>query len=181
MLTNGSFRTYAIALGMMGGLVSPGVAQAGFFEQLFGIQPVPQPAPDYGNGYQQAPRAPRIQRRKHVAMAETGKQKPTDIMHDTTLRQGDAVMMKSGMHIYEGDRASVHQNDEFVALDDAEDISRKQRDALIALDTTRNDPLRGNVAPDTLASGRSASVSAPVNTGYRITDMRGHSIRYVGP
>ena len=174
------FRSYAIAVGLIGGLVSPGAAQAGFFEQLFGMQPVPQPAPSYGYGYEQAPRAPRVQRRKRVA-ADTGKQKPTDLMHDATLRQGDAVMMKSGVHIYEGDRASVHESDEFVALDDAADVSRKQREALLALDTTRNDPLRGNFTPDTLASGRSASVSAPISPGYRITDTRGRSVRYVGP
>ena len=102
-------------------------------------------------------------------------------MHDVTLRSGDAIMMKDGIHIYEGDRASKHDSDEFVALDDSSDVTGKRRLALLAMDTTRNDPLRGNIAPDTIASGRSASVSASVSPGFKITDVRGKSVRYVGP
>ena len=174
-------RTSAIAISAIGGLFAPASAQAGFFEQLFGLEsPAPQPAPSYET--QRPMRVPRVYRHKHVALENrTGRQTPTDLMHDATLRPGDAVMMKSGIHIYEGDRASSHESDDFVALDDADRTSRKQREALLALDTTRNDPLRGEVKPDTIASGRSASVSTPVSAGFKITDARGRSIRYVGP
>ena len=172
------------AAAVLGGLFAPGSAHAGFFEQLFGIQaPAPQTAPESSYGYETAPRLPRVHRRKHLASVEnrTGRQTPTDIMHDTTLRPGDAVMMKTGIRVYEGDRALHHDSDDFVALDDSAVVTRKQREVLVAIDTTRNDPLRGEVAPDTIASGRSASVSTPVSAGYRITDVRGKSLRYVGP
>ena len=186
MLKIKTLRAASVAIGFCG-LLAPSVAQAGFFDQLFGgLQaPAPQPVPtyDYGSELPPSVRIVRPHHRKHVAVVDekAGRQTPTDLMHDATLRPGDAVMMKSGIHIYEGDRAKTHESDEFVALDDA-DTSRKERDELLALDTTRNDPLRhGAVAPDTIASGRSASVSTPINVGYRITDAHGKSVRYVGP
>ena len=49
------------------------------------------------------------------------------------------------------------------------------------MDATRNDPLAQAMTPDTIASGRSASVSAPLVTGVKFTDQRGKTIRYIGP
>ena len=186
MLTKRNIRASAVALGVAAALMVPGVAQAGFFEQLFGLQPqAPQPSPEpgYGYGYEAAPRPPRVHHKRHLAEVDrkTGRQTPTDIMHDATLRPGDAIMMKDGIHVYKGDEASHHDADDFVGLDDAGKVSRRERQELVAMDTTRNDPLRGNLAPDTIASGRSASVSTPITSGYKITDAHGKSIRYVGP
>ncbi len=164
----------------------PASAQAGFFEQLFGIAPQASPF-ESGRSYE-APARPLEQRstphhaRKHVADAKPNRQKPTDLFHDASLRPGDAVMMKDGIHVYQGEGGSVHDGRDFVAVDASRELNGRERAALVALDTTRNDPLRGReVQPDTLASGRSAAVGAPVSAGFKITDARGASVRYVGP
>jgi hypothetical protein len=176
-----------LAIGVVVGLsMNVGTAQAGFFDELFGGGQATQ-APTY----EQAPMpqvdlpdamAPAHRRTKTVAVdAKPVLQKTTDLMHDKTLHPGDAIMMKDGIHIYSGAESSQHTKKQFVALDDARYVSSKQRSSLIAMDTTRNDPLTHDMMPDTIASGRSASVSTPIAAGYRITDARGASVRYVGP
>lgn len=158
-------------------------AHAGFFDQLFGGPPA-APAYDPGDapqvGPSDAPVARPRPRKRIVREIAPVKQTPTDLMHDKTLRPGDAVMMKDGVHVYDGPVARAHDRSEFVPLAHA-DVSKGQRTALLPLDTSRNDPLRGRLTPDTLASGRSAAVGASLSQGYRITDPRGRSIRYVGP
>ncbi len=52
---------------------------------------------------------------------------------------------------------------------------------LASVDATRNDPLAKAAKPDTVASGRSAAVSAPIVAGIKFTDKRGVLVRYVGP
>jgi hypothetical protein len=162
-------------------------AQAGFFEQLFGAPPPPQPpAPSY---YQ--PEAPvagptpyvphRHEHRREYVDTKPSLQKPTDLMHDKTLHPGDAVMMKTGIHIYTGREDALPNSDNFVPLDDATRIKPAERVALAAIDATRNDPLSKGTAPDSLASGRSAAVAGPLVKGVEFTDQRGHTIRYVGP
>ena len=175
-----------LAIGVVAGLAAlPTSAQAGFFEQLFGgfqAQPVAPPSVEY-NAPSEAPiRAP--VRKVHRMAVSDGKpvlQKTTDLMRDKTLRAGDAVMMKDGMHIYAGLESDRHVRNQFVPLDEARRVSSRERVELAGLDTTRNDPLAGGRAPDTIASGRSASVSTPISAGYRITDVKGASVRYVGP
>ena len=109
-------------------------------------------------------------------------QKPTDLMHDATLQNGDAVMMKGGLHVYTGeDGGSRHSKADFAALDDVKGMPKQERKALVAMDTTRNDPLRGALNPDTIASGRSAAVANPIVPGHEIVDAAGKKLRYVGP
>ena len=175
-----------LAIGVVSGLSAlPGTAQAGFFEQLFGgfqAQPAPPPAAMYEPAPGVRTRTP--VRRFHRAAALIGKpvlQKTTDLMRDKTLRVGDAVMMKDGLHIYAGTESDRHVQGQFVPLDEARHVPSKERVELAALDTTRNDPLAEGKAPDTIASGRSAAVGTPIVSGYRITDVKGASVRYVGP
>ena len=176
----------ALALGVA---ALPGVAHAGFLEQLFGIAPqaapTPAPAPSSGQDepryYPDAPVRHRA-KRKVLVDAKPKLQKPTDLMHDVTLRPGDAVMMKGGIHVYAGDDGDEeHTKSDFQPLDAIRGLPRQERNALIAMDTTRNDPLRGALHPDTLASGRSAAVASPVVAGHDIVDARGKTVRYVGP
>lgn len=158
-------------------------ARAGFFDQLFGGPPA-APAYEPSEAPQMAPSDAPVTRhrpRKKVAREIAPvKQTPTDLMHDKTLRPGDAVMMKDGLHVYDGPVARAHDRAEFVPVAHA-DLPKTQRAMLLALDTTHHDPLRGRMTPDTLASGRSAAVGVPVSQGYKITDAHGRSIRYVGP
>ena len=178
----------ALVLGLT---VLPGTASAGFFDQLFGgsPEPVPQvapaPAPSYQydepSAFQNAPIHRRAKRK--VALDEKPKlQKPTDLMHDATLQNGDAVMMKEGLHVYTGnDSESRHSKSDFVTLDEVSGMPKQEHKALVAMDTTRNDPLRGAMNPDTIASGRSAAVAEPVVAGHVIVDVGGKKVRYVGP
>ena len=90
-------------------------------------------------------------------------------------------MMGSGLRVYSGQEGSRHVASDFRRVDMSSEISGKQKVALLAMDGTRNDPLTSGVAPDTIASGRSASVASPTVAGYAITDAHGKSVRYVGP
>ncbi len=183
-----NFRYYGISAfliaGMVGGAAVP--AQAGFFDQLFGGGQS-QSAPQYSEPQSMdAPSEPTVAqpRRAVKRLAVDSKpvlQKPTDLMHDRTLQPGDAVMMKTGIHIYTGREGTVHDRDQFTPLDEASRLPAARKIDLAAMDGTRNDPLAKAAAPDTLASGRSASVSAPIVTGVKFTDKRGVIVRYVGP
>lgn len=188
----GRIASPAFAASMLVAL-APATAHAGFLDQLFGGG-APQQAPSYGYEQPQQyvdqpiyaapmPAPVEVHRvKKHVALNNKPVlQKTTDLMHDATLRPGDAVMMKDGLHVYEGAESSRHHSDEFVALGNDDDLTGKERAKLVQMDTTRNDPLRGEITPDTIASGRSASVATPIVAGYKITDARGMSVRYVGP
>lgn len=171
---------------------APATAHAGFLDQLFGggsfaPAPVQQPSPSYSYdnpdpslGYAPVRRAPRAARKVAAAHVEKTPtiQKTTDLMSDKTLRPGDAVMMKSGLQVYDGPKASHHESDEFVALDKA-DVSKKTRGELSAMNVTHRAPMNF-VASNAVQEGRSSSGQV-INPGYRITDAQGRSIRYVGP
>jgi hypothetical protein len=123
----------------------------------------------------------RHERKREVVERKPVLQKPTDLMHDKTLHPGDAIMMKTGIHIYAGREDALPHPNDFVPLDDARHLKPAERVALAAIDATRNDPLSKDVAPDSLASGRSAAVAGPLVKGVPFTDQRGRVIRYVGP
>ena len=164
----------------------PGVAHAGFFDDLFGGGQPRQQAPVYNYDMPASadPMPYEIHRQRKKVVVQDDKpvlQKTTDIWHDKTLRGGDAVMMKDGLHVYSGSDRSRHFASDFQRLDKSDEVSSKQKMALLALDGTRNDPLKSGAAPDTIASGRSAAVASPIVSGYAITDARGKAVRYVGP
>ena len=177
-----------LAIGVVVGLAAvPTGAQAGFFEQLFGGFQAPAPQVEPSTSYDSAPRvanSPLQSRHIHRHVAKLNDkpvlQKTTGLMEDKTLRSGDAVMMKDGLHVYAGPTSATHETDQFVALDDARHLTGKERVELASMDTMRNDPLATDKT-DTIASGRSAAIGSPIVTGYRITDGKGASIRYVGP
>ena len=89
-------------------------AHAGFLDELFGgasapqTAPAPAPEPSYNapqpDGAGVSLPRPAYHAKKKVAAVEKTPtlQKTTDLMSDKTLRAGDAVMMKSGVHIYDG-------------------------------------------------------------------------------
>ena len=182
-----SIRRAVALVGVAGSLaLLPGSAQAGFFEQLFGMQPAPevqQPAvasPDVQFAPRRVHRAP-VRRKVATAVVTDGRQTPTDLMHDKTLHRGDAVMMKDGLHVYRGSAQGTHEAHDFVPLDES-GLPRKERLTLAAVDTTRASVADKDAgAPGSLASGRSAAVSAPISEGTMVTDPRGSKVRYVGP
>lgn len=179
---------------------APATAQAGFFDQLFGVAPTPAPAPapapsvQYGVPAGSVAPAPRAsgraehhadshRARKRMVARETKpvRQEPTDLMHDKTLRPGDAVMMKNGVHVYAGPETSRHHESQFLPLDNARHLSSQERGELVAMDMTRRDPLEYVSSKNTVREGRSSVDGPMIAAGYKITDARGRSIRYVGP
>jgi hypothetical protein len=174
---------------MFASIVAPGTAQAGFFDQLFGgaapAEPSYTAAPPQQQQFDSRSEPFVVPHRrvvKHIVVDDKPVlQKTTDLMHDKTLRPGDAVMMKTGIHVFTGHETSTHRTADFAKLDDARRMKPNERFALASMDATRNDPLAKGTAPDTLSSGRSAAVGTPVVAGVKFTDQRGKTIRYVGP
>jgi hypothetical protein len=156
----------------------PEAAQAGFFEQLFGVQPAPPSY--YGEG--DSPERPSVRSRSHrdrrVESDKPVLQKTTDIMHDPTLRDGDAVMTASGIEIFVGRRGDVHDQDDFVPLGEAQHLKRNARIELASLNTAHDETPAKTALP---VIGRSAYVaSAAVSAG---NDAHAHrrTVRFVGP
>ena len=179
--------------------LSCNVANAGFFESLFGgAEPAPAqaPAPSYeepAQNTQMTRRQPRhVQLLKahparasivgspkedHDAIKEASKN--TNIMQDRTLRPGDAVMTASGLRIFEGSKAANHNVAEFVKVSEAQNVSRDLRPTLVAIDAPRS-PIswQASDVDASLVTGRSSSAGAAVK--YTALDRDGRSIRVVG-
>ncbi len=187
-----SWLTVATCVAGLTGVAPTQANAANFFEQLFGgATPAPvQQAPFDGPSYEGAAPAGLevlpVHRHKHLVAirSEPVRQKTTDLAHDRTLHPGDAIVLKTGIEVYEGPESGKHNMAQFVALSDA-DISSKAKQQLASMDASRLDPQTN--AP--LLEGRSVSGSSsrvvadgvPISKGFKITDAHGRSIRYVGP
>ena len=175
-----------------GTALSPASAHAGFFDQLFGGgTPTPEPQqvqPDGGGytydqlnqGYSNIPSRPRAKKKVAAVDRKPVLQKTTDLMSDSTLRPGDAVMMKSGVHIFSGESDGHHDKSDFVALDAARHVTKDAKGQLVALDVAHRAPMDYATSTTTMLEGRSVG-GREISEGYKITDVRGRSIRYVGP
>jgi hypothetical protein len=172
-----------LAAAVLALLVLPAQAQAGFFDQLFGAQP--EPYYGYPPPFSQRNGAP-IRHRSHRARAAAVEEKPvrqtpTDLMHDATLRYGDAVMMGSGIAIFTGRRGASHDREDFSPLQEAKHMRPREKTALGSVDVTRLDGVAGVKSSGQLVSGRSSTLTVPVTQGVMINDPNGKTIRYVGP
>lgn len=160
---------------------------AGFFDFFGTQQPEPQPyyynqSPQYGGWgrphHHYAPHRP------HHAKARVdekiARQTPTDLMHDATLRYGDAIMTKSGISIFTGTRKASHDRNDFSPLQDVR-VKPSQKIALNAIDPMHPDRARGSKPSDEVRSGRSSASAMPLAKGVMIDGGNGKSIRYVGP
>jgi hypothetical protein len=104
---------------------------------------------------------------------------PIDLMHDESLRHGDAVMTGAGIRIFVGDKGSHHYRADFRMLSEIKGLSKSKRNALADLDAPGSNP-GANKGESGMVTGRSVTDTTIV-TGETITDARGRSIRYVGP
>ena len=173
-----------------------GVAHAGFFDSLFGTSaPAYQPAPSYNPGSRlddrylesrpfermrrQIHRAAAAPKEDHAAIKEAAKS--TDLIHDRTLRSGDAVMTDKGVRIYSGDkRSGTHDRDEFAKLSDVQGMSRELRTTLDAINAHRSQSTwQVGEAEVPLQTGR--SVYGDLKPPRTTTDKEGRTIRVVGP
>lgn len=176
-------------------LAFPGSAQAGFFDELFGqlfrppIYRSYRAYPPWGAppGYRQrwhhfGHRAGRdsAARERIIVIERTDepveRQEPVDIMEDTSLQWGDAVMTGAGIRIFVGDSSDSHGPEDFRRPSEVRELSKIERKALAALDTTAS---ASNVTGG-IVTGRSAT-GRKVTAGEMITDAKGRAIRYVGP
>jgi hypothetical protein len=171
----GATTIWGLAL-LCAAIAVPGAAQAGFFEQLFGAPP----EPSYYNR-EPSPEQPyvrhHVRRERPVVSDKPVLQKTTDIMHDPTLRDGDAVMTKTGIKIFVGSRGGVHDEDDFVSLGEARHLKRSERIGLASLDLAHSDSQSGTPAP---VIGRSVAHIAPKAQGKDPRQAH-RTIRFVGP
>jgi hypothetical protein len=200
-------RGFAIALLAIG--LFPDVARAGFFDFLFPQFQAPAVRPferrpgyrTFGAGpglYRHSFRKHRLEARWKVILSDKARHPahrkvvladktnhvvhpytPVDIMHDESLRHGDAVMTGAGIRIFVGDKGSHHYRADFRMLSEIKGLSKSKRNALAALDVPGSNS-GANKGESGMVTGRSVT-DATIVTGETITDARGHSIRYVGP
>lgn len=73
---------------------------------------------------------------KTCSCAATARQdvRVDDFFEDATLRNGDVVATAEGLQVFHGVRRTPHKPDEFLALDEARDLSKGSRGALFAID-----------------------------------------------
>ena len=174
------------------GLAPAPASAANFFEQLFGggtpapVQQAPTDVPSYDRGAPSGLEVLPIHRHKRLVAvrSEPVRQKTTDLAHDRPLHPGDAIVLKTGIEIYDGPSSGKHNMSQFVALSDA-DISPKAKQQLASMDASRLDPqmnsplLEGRSVSS--PSSRVGSDGVSITKGFKITDAQGKSIRYVGP
>ena len=168
-----------------------GVAHAGLFDLLFGQQPAPPvyvqpPSADtyletrpFERMRRQTRRVEAAPKEDHAAIKEAAKS--TDIMHDRTLKPGDAVMTTNGVRVFDGEKSSRHDSDDFVKLSDTSGMSRQLRSTLDAINAHRSQPSwQVGEAELPLQTGRSTTGSTPPAPRTSV-DKDGHTIRVVGP
>lgn len=194
------YRCLAIALwtaGTVSVIGSSSVAQAGFFDFLFGPQTPARPYYAYPGG-EPFRAGPAFRRRadhpyhKHthtfaahrkLILADktdrpVGPQQPVDLMDDDSLQHGDAVMTQTGMKIFVGYSSDHHRPEDFRKISEVKKLSKRERGAFAALDASAQG---AQTAGDPgMVTGRSAS-EKKVTAGETITDPNGRTIRYVGP
>jgi len=196
MKTARGHRLWAIALwtaSAVPGIIFPNIAQAGFFDFLFGppqTQAV-RPYDAYPNHFRRHAdrnfhwRAHNFAARRKLVVADRrdhpgGPHAPTDLMDDASLHRGDAVMTQAGIRIFVGDSSDHHQPEEFRKISEIKKLSQREREALAALDAPGANPGGQTAGQSDMVTGRSAT-EHNVTAGETITDPNGRTVRFVGP
>jgi hypothetical protein len=169
------------------GISFPSIAQAGFFDFLFGPPPqqAVRPYEAYPGHFRRHRHAHNFTaHRKPVVVDRTdhkvGPQAPIDIMDDDSLQHGDAVMTQAGIRIFVGDSSDHHQPEEFRKISEIKKLSQRERKALAALDAPGANPGGQTAGQSDMVTGRSAT-EHNVTAGETITDPNGRTVRFVGP
>ncbi|MCI0598936.1 MAG: hypothetical protein L0Y60_05360 [Beijerinckiaceae bacterium] len=186
----------AVAAAILGlALAFPGAARAGFLDDLFGplfnppayrgygAYPMPAPAPETRQRTNRGSlsRGQRgAARKKIIAAAKTDHpvrpDRPVDLMEDSSLLKGDAVVTPAGVRIFVGYSGDHHEPEDFRKPAEIKGLSKAERKALAALDAQAS--VSGGARG--IVTGRSAA-GRNLSAGELITDARGRMIRYVGP
>ena len=171
-------------------------ANAGFFENLFGApdtQSQAAAADSQGPATGGRRRADVIGRAhtRHVRRAKaasdtnstTASDKPvlqntTGLLEDPSLRDGDAVMTKKGIRIFNGKAASHHQIDQFLPLQSAHHLKKGARVVLAAIDEATHRDVGRNRNASVSVTGRSVSTAGDRRPSFTDPNV---DVRYVGP
>jgi hypothetical protein len=176
-----------LTAGLVQCIALPTVAQAGFFDFLFGQPFQSQHVRPYEGyfGHWGRHGDPSFHRHRHKLSAHrktvvaddhpVGPVPPTDLMDDDSLRRGDAVMTPSGIRVFIGSSGDHHEPEDFRKPSEIKGLPTVERKALAALDAQGS----GTDGKPGMATGRSASDKLVF--GKTIVDPQGRSIRYVGP
>ena len=186
-----------VTVGLIQSIALPGIAQAGFFDFLFGQTYQPRTARPYGGDLAVCPviRAPlpvsagtRIagsigtginpwQDGRYSLPITIRKAGSTPgLMDDESLRYGDAVMTPAGIRIFIGGSSDHHAPADFKKLSEIKGLPKAERKALAALDAQGS----GADGEPGMTTGRSANEHKLV-IGETIIDPQGRLVRYVGP
>ena len=188
-----NWRLALLTVVAVAGISFPSIAQAGFFDFLFGppSQQAVRPYEAYP-GHFRRHADPSFHRHAHNFTAhrklvvadrtdhKVGPQAPIDIMDDDSLQQGDAVMTQAGIRIFVGDSSDHHQPEEFRKISEIKKLSQRERKALAALDAPGASPGGQTAGQSDMVTGRSAT-EHNVAAGETITDPNGRTVRFVGP
>ncbi len=119
-------------------------AEAGFFEDLFGVAETPSAAPMEGRGrhvrrVKIASLAEAAQpQRARFCVKEDNPSKTIDstqaLMRDPTLRYGDVVVTDEGVRVFEGGGACPHAISDFRTLAETRDLNLGTRRVLAAIE-----------------------------------------------
>jgi len=188
------FRNSGRLLSAIGLVLFPAInANAGVFDFLSPAEPEPQP-PTIEQPSPSAipplvspipPHRFEIHRRITVVRKNPNDKIPTidhrslGLKKDGTLREGDAVMTQSRIHIFAGASSGTYRMDEFAKLDEAKGLSSTEQTALTAIDPPANSEIKSASADD-LMTGRSTVANSSVAWKW-LRDPKGRLIRYVGP
>lgn len=142
-----------VAVGAVG-VAQVHAGELNFLDMLFGARPAVQQAPaapEPAVSYRPSARTGRIGMGRHklrtryaalpVKIHVSERQQPLDmsqgaaaaLMRDETLRPGDIVILKTGAHVFEGDRGSKHAMSDFEPVQRSTAISRKTRQLLAGM------------------------------------------------
>lgn len=78
---------------------------------------------------------------KRAPCCKPGEDPVAYLMHDETLRPGDAIVTKDGIRIFEGPVSSHHMSSDFTPLRDARNVDSKTRATLAQVDAPAGEPL----------------------------------------
>ena len=181
------------------------VAQAGFFESLFGLTPASvQPSTAIAPASPQSPISGRHQASRQTGLISQHRkryhnhpsykgsqvaaavvsdkpllQRKTRLLDDRTLRVGDAVMTNDGIRIFSGAVGAHHEVKHFVALRNAQHVAKSARAILSQIDDAARSDIGRDRTPTDLQSGRSVGTAADQwRPSYADPNT---SVRYVGP
>jgi hypothetical protein len=94
---------------------------------------------------------------KSASCCKPGEDPVAYLMHDQTLRPGDAIVTKEGIRIFEGPVSSHHLSSDFAPLREARNVGSKNRAALAQVDAPAGESLSAVASADNQIEPKAAA------------------------